>query len=78
MILTIPVLLYQLLFVFVLFVASRFGRKALAFAAIVCGLWTLTHVFFLPLMLLQGMVIAVSYFGFRRRFARKVLPTPRV
>ena len=78
MILTIPVLLYQLLFVFVLFVASRFGPKALAVAALVCGLWTLTHVFFLPLMLLQGTVIILSYFGFRRRFARSGLPAPRV
>ena len=60
MILTIPVLLYQLLFVLVLFVASRFGRTALVIATVLCLLWTLTHVFFLPLMLLQGAVIAGS------------------
>ena len=71
MILTIPVLLYQLLFVVVLFVASRFGRTVLAVATGVCLLWTLTHVFFLPLMLLQGAVVVGSYFWFRRRARRK-------
>lgn len=71
MILTIPVLLYQLLFVLVLFVASRFGRTALVIATVLCLLWTLTHVFFLPLMLLQGAVIAGSYFWFRRRIRRR-------
>lgn len=72
MILTIPVLLYQLLFVLVLFIASRFGRTALGITAIVCLLWTLTHLFFLPLMLLQGAVIIGSYFWFRRRLRKKL------
>lgn len=67
MILTIPVLLYQLLFVLVLFVASRFGRTVLTIATIACLLWTFTHVFFLPLMLLQGAVVIGSYLWFRRR-----------
>lgn len=73
MILTIPVLLYQLLFVLILFVARRFGRRALTVTMVFCLLWTLTHVFFLPLMLLQGAVVAGSYFWFRRGARNKAV-----
>lgn len=65
MIFTIPILLYQLLFVLVLYVASRFGNKVLTVALVACLLWTATHIFLLPLMVLQGTVILVSYFCFR-------------
>ena len=67
MIFTIPVLLYQLLFVLILFIASRFGNKVLAVALVVCLLWTATHIFLVPLMVLQGTVIMVSYLCFRKR-----------
>lgn len=67
MIFTIPVLLYQLLFVLILFIASRFGNKVLTAALVVCLLWTATHIFLLPLMVLQGAVIVVSYLCFRKR-----------
>ena len=67
MIFTIPVLLYQLLFVLILLIASRFGNKMLTIALIVCLIWTATHIFLPPLMLLQGTVIVVSYFCFRTR-----------
>lgn len=67
MIFTIPVLLYQLLFVLILFVASRFGNKVLTVALVACLLWTATHIFLLPLMVLQGAVIVISYLCFRKR-----------
>lgn len=67
MILTIPVLLYQLIFVLTLYVASRFGRTPLIITVICCLLWTATHVFSPPLMVLQAIVILSSYFWFRRR-----------
>ena len=67
MILTIPVLLYQLVFVLIMYVASRFGRTPLAIALICCLLWTATHLFFPPLMIFQAIVILLSYFWFRRR-----------
>lgn len=69
MILTIPVLLYQAFFVLVLFIASRFGRKPLDVATVCCLLWTATHVFLLPLAILQATVISVSWHLFRRRSA---------
>lgn len=70
-ILSIPVLLYQLLFVLVLFVASRFGRVCLNLALVACLLWTATHVFLPPLAVLQASVILVTHFLLRGRTARK-------
>ena len=67
MIFTIPVLLYQLLFVLILYIASRFGNKVLAVTLVACLIWTATHIFLLPLMVLQGTVILVSYLCFRKR-----------
>lgn len=65
MILTLPVLLYQLLFVLIMYVASRFGKKAMLTALVACLIWTATHVFFPPLMVLQAAVIIGSYLWFR-------------
>lgn len=70
MILTIPVLLYQLFFVALLYVASRFGKTTLNIATIVCLLWTATHVFFVPLAVLQTVVILGSHLLLRRRKIR--------
>ena len=70
MILTLPVLMYQLLFVALLYIASHFGRTPLNIAVALCLLWTVTHVFFLPLALLQGSVVVGSYLLFRRRHYR--------
>lgn len=61
MILTIPVLLYQLLFVLLLYIASRFGKKALAICMALCLVWTATHIFLVPLAVLQTVVILSSY-----------------
>lgn len=65
-ILTLPVLLYQLLFVLILYIASRFGPKAMLIALIACLLWTATHLFFPPLAILQSAVIGCSYWWFGR------------
>jgi hypothetical protein len=69
MILTNPVLLYQLVFVLILYLASKFGRTPLTIALICCLLWTAIHLFFPPLMVFQAIVILLSYFWFRRRKA---------
>ena len=69
MILTIPVLMYQLFFVFLLYVASRLGRKALTICMVLCLLWTATHIFLVPLAVLQTIVILTSYVVFRQKIA---------
>ena len=68
--LSIPVLMYQLLFVAILFVASRLGRVWLNLALAACLIWTATHVFLPPLAVLQATVILVTYFVLRRRAER--------
>lgn len=70
MILTLPVLLYQLVFVLVLYVASKFGRTPLTITLICCLLWTATHVFFPPLMAVQAAVIVTSYLWLLRRLPK--------
>ena len=70
MLLSVPVILYQLFFVLVLFVASRFSSKALLIALVCCLAWTATHVFFPPLALLQAGVIVGGYLAFRGAAAR--------
>src|SRR3546814_11013314 len=69
-ILTIPVLLYQLLFVLALYIASRFGKAALNITTILCLLWTATPLFLVPLAVLQTAVILGSHAVFRPRFRR--------
>ena len=71
MILTIPVLLYQLFFVLLHFIASRFGQKPLTICMVLCLIWTATHIFLVPLAVLQTMVIVASYLTFRIRIAAK-------
>lgn len=66
-ILTLPVLLYQLLFVAIMYVASRFGTAAMVVALIACLAWTFTHLFFPPLAVLQSAVIIGSFWLFRRK-----------
>lgn len=76
-ILTLPVLLYQLLFVLIMYLASRAGAKAMRVASIACLLWTATHLFFLPLALVQSAVIGISYAAFMRRLRlREAAPVP--
>lgn len=71
MFVTLPVLAYQLLFVAMLYVASRFGRAALNVAMVLCLMWTATHIFLLPLAVFQASVILISYAVFRRKHAKK-------
>lgn len=68
---SVPVVLYQLFFVALLYVASRFGSAALLIALVCCLLWTATHLFFWPLALLQGGVVIGSYVLFRAAASRK-------
>ncbi|HEY5970418.1 MAG TPA: hypothetical protein VIT22_00360 [Pseudoxanthomonas sp.] len=68
MILTFSVLVYQLFFVLLLYVASRIGPKVLLVALVCCLLWTATHIFFPPLAIVQTAVIVISYFAFRKRW----------
>lgn len=70
MILTLPVSLYQLFFVGVMYVANRIGPRAGVVALIACLLWTATHLFFPPLAVVQTLVIVVSWWWFRNRFKR--------
>ncbi|MEH6419645.1 hypothetical protein [Pseudomonas sp. CGJS7] len=82
-VLTLPVLLYQLLFVAIMYVASRIGPKTMIVALVGSLAWTATHLFFPPLAVLQSVVIVVSYVWFRRKrtshrsSARAQLPTPQ-
>jgi hypothetical protein len=69
---TIPVVLYQLFFVLLLYIASRFGKGAFNIATILCLLWTATHLFFVPLAVLQTLVVLGSYLLFRRRLGRRL------
>lgn len=66
-ILTLPVLLYQLLFVAIMYIASRLSHKAMLIALVACLAWTVTHLFFPPLAIVQSAVIVGSYFLFRRK-----------
>lgn len=62
---SIAVILYQLLFVLILFVASRMGPAARIVALTLCLLWTATHLFFPPLAVLQTLVIVASFLWFK-------------
>ncbi|HVI26767.1 MAG TPA: hypothetical protein VM576_11375 [Xanthomonadaceae bacterium] len=64
---SLAVVLYQVLFVAILYLASRFGTKALFIVMAASLVWTATHLFFPPLAVLQTCVIVASYFVFRSR-----------
>ena len=76
MLLTLPIIAYQLFFVGLLYVASRFGSRPLLITLVCCLIWTSTHVFFLPLTLLQTGVIVASFLVFRKA-AATVTAIPR-
>lgn len=70
---SVAVLLYQLFFVGVLYVASRLGNLPLHIALVACLLWTVTHLFFVPLAVLQTLVIVGSYLHFNRQRRQRLL-----
>lgn len=70
---SIAVLIYQLLFVGVIYVASRLGTAPLHIALVACLLWTVTHLFFVPLAVLQTLVIVGSYLYFKKRRQQRLL-----
>ena len=71
---SVAVLLYQLFFVGVLYIASRLGSLPLHVALVACLLWTVTHLFFVPLAVLQTLVIVGSYLYFNKRRRQRSLP----
>src|SRR3546814_13238500 len=74
-ILTIPVLLYQLLFVLALYIASRFGKAALNITTILCLLWTAPHLFLVPLAVLQTVGITERHSSADRRAGKEGVRT---
>lgn len=70
---SVAVLLYQLFFVGVLYIASRLGNLPLHIALVACLLWTVTHLFFVPLAVLQTLVIVGSYLYFSKRRRQRLL-----
>lgn len=59
---SIGVLLYQF-FIFVIIVGSRSsGRGTVLITTFLACLWTLTHIIFPPLMILQFIVISIAFF----------------
>ena len=75
MILTIPVIAYQLFFVVLHYIASRVGNKTLTACTALCLLWTVTHIILLPLAILQTIVILVSHVVFRRKTKARAQPS---
>ena len=63
--LTIPILLYQLFFVFVQFLARKIGNRTANVVLVLCLIWTAFHIFMPLLAVLQTVVILGSYFAFR-------------
>lgn len=70
MILSTAILLYQLFFVAVLYLANRLGRLPLNLTLAASLLWTATHVLMPPLAVLQATVILSTYFILRRKRRR--------
>jgi hypothetical protein len=70
MILTMSVLLYQLFFVGVMYVANRIGPNAGTIALVISLLWTATHLFFPLLVVIQTLVVVGSWWFFRARFKK--------
>lgn len=68
---SIAVIFYQLLFVAIMFVASRFGKTARFLALVACLIWTATHLFYPPLAVLQTLVIVASFFVFKPAAVRR-------
>lgn len=66
MILTLPILLYQLFFVGVMYVANRIGPRTSIIALVICLLWTATHIFLPMLAVVQTLVVITSWWLFRR------------
>ena len=65
--LSIAVILYQLFFVLAQYVARKIGNKTALCVLALSLIWTATHVFLVPLAVLQAAVILGSFFAFRSR-----------
>jgi hypothetical protein len=70
-IISLSVLFYQILIAVIIIVCATWGRKALFVAFVLTSLWTLTHVFYPPLMIVQFITIIVSSIYGYKKSARK-------
>lgn len=64
---TLAVIAYQLFFVGLMYVAHRIGPRVGIVAMVLAMAWTVTHLFFPPLLVVQSVVILGSWWLFRRR-----------
>ncbi len=69
---TLAVIAYQLFFVGLMYVANRIGPRAGVVAMVLAMAWTVTHLFFPPLMVVQSLVILGSWWLFRRRALKRL------
>ncbi len=61
------VLFYQVLIATIIIVAAYKGKKALTVAVVLAVLWTLSHLFYPPLMILQFCTITgAAIYGYRK------------
>lgn len=69
---SLAVVAYQLFFVALMYVGNRIGPRVGVVLMLLAMAWTVTHLFFPPLALLQSCVIVASWWWFRRRSARRM------
>lgn len=66
-IISLSVLFYQILIAVIIIICASKGKKALFIAVVLASLWTLTHVFYPPLMILQFLtIISSSIYGYKK------------
>ncbi len=66
-ILSLGVLFYQILIAAIIIFAASKGKKSLALAAGLASLWTLSHVFYPPLMVVQFCtIIGSGIYGYKK------------
>lgn len=65
-ILSFGVLFYQILIAVIIIFAATKGKKFFAVAVVLAVLWTLSHVFYPPLMIIQFLtIIGSSSYGYK-------------
>jgi len=70
-VISLAVIFYQILIATIIIVSASKSKKALFIAFILTSLWTLTHVFYPPLMVVQFItIISSSIYGYKRANSR--------
>jgi len=78
-IISLAVLFYQILIAVIIIVSASRGRIALLIAVIMASLWTLTHVFYPPLMIFQFFtIICSSIYGYKKTLRMVALPVKTI